>query len=324
MTDWRAAGQLADAHRVRDLARAAYGSSGKTYARSCAVRFMRTHSRGVVLDLWGGGTSADALTDTGLDVLSVEDGRWLKSGLGISGIRAKRALAQSGKEGGYRTDWGPAAKYARDCDAAFYDLCGHWCPDVRRLLQASSHMTAIAITLMPERVAIGKNLTPSEWRVAYGALLKACLHTFSMRAYRTYRRDDGQRVFVFHLLHKPYLEDEAEKRRLRNRSRSRDVRDRDNARRRTDEYRAYNLRRYHERYEGDPAFRQRMLDRARARAATDEGKAARRVKNHEAWVRLKADPVRYAAYRVHYRELQAIRQAAAPKDAARLRVRALA
>lgn len=195
MTDWKRAGEVADAHRVRNSFRAAYQSGAKRRARARAIRYLKRRGAGKVLDLWGGGESATALVAAGLNVLSVDDGRQAPS---ISASRMRRALAINGATGGYETAFGSAWRFAAAADAAFLDFCGHWSREVERTVRACRHMTALVVTLMPERADIGSMSRPM-WAVAYAALLEASsgLHIEWQFHYR--RSESGQWAIVFGL-----------------------------------------------------------------------------------------------------------------------------
>ena len=75
MTDWKAAGELADAHRVTRLLSSQFDTIAKHRVRNDVARFFRTAKADRVLDGWGGGASAKLMTEAGLTVLSVDDGR---------------------------------------------------------------------------------------------------------------------------------------------------------------------------------------------------------------------------------------------------------
>lgn len=195
--DWRAAGRKADAHRVQRLMRGNYLSWDKDVVRRKVLRSLLTVKPSLVLDLNGGGGSAEALTAAGLNVLSVEDGRGFKA-IGVTKPRGRRAFEIWAAEGGYRSAWGRAADVASQGDAAFWDFMGHWSPEVRRTLIASRHMKAIAVTLMPERVSIGERLSSREWVTAYTALLESTTG-MKVRWSHVYLRTSGRQATVFFL-----------------------------------------------------------------------------------------------------------------------------
>lgn len=198
MTDWKAAGLKADAHRVIGLLTAPYSGAPKAKVRDRAIRFLVAQQPKLVLDAWGGGMSADAQVAAGLSVLSVDDGRSFRE-QGISPARGLRAMTIAGEEGGYRTASGRLAKHASECDAAFLDFCGQWSPEVARTIRACAHMSAIAVTIMPERTPLGR-LSPADWLIAYRALLTAHSGMSVRWAERYTRSASGQGAMVFALV----------------------------------------------------------------------------------------------------------------------------
>jgi len=202
VTDWRAAGLLANAHRVTNLARGSYDSPAKSRVRTRALRFI---AGGLAADekmgdLWGGGASAAEAAALGIPTISIEDGRWPKSEHGVSALVSKRALVTDAQEHGFEWRWGKADKFAGECQASFWDFCGHWCPEMRRTLKASDHHKRIVVTMMPERVPVGRGLTPAEWRATYRGLLSLTLPNHGFKWFQKYRRAEEQWAFVFGLV----------------------------------------------------------------------------------------------------------------------------
>lgn len=195
MTDWRAAGQRADATRVANMAADPFRTPAKDAIRSWVVHELAAVSPTLVLDLWGGGQSAAEMTAAGLSVLSVEDGRAFDA-LDVSRARAKRALTICAEAGGYRAGWGSAAKYAPECDAAWLDFMGHLCRDTVRILEACREMKAVAVTLMPDRMAGVANLPIETWIAMYGGAIRKHAR-LGIGLVRKYRRPGGQWVVVF-------------------------------------------------------------------------------------------------------------------------------
>lgn len=198
MTDWKRAGELADAHRVQRLLASRYQNAAKITVRSRAIRFLASVQPTCVLDAWGGGMSAEELVRYGLAVLSVDNGGDFAN-VGVSRSRGFRALRIAGEEGGYRTAVGALSSHADAADAAFLDFMGHWGRDVARTVWSCRHMKALVVTLMPERVPVGRqSLTRDEWATIYKALL---VRSSGMRVVWTheYRRTSGLPAFVFAL-----------------------------------------------------------------------------------------------------------------------------
>ncbi len=197
MTDWRAAGHLADARRVARMVGSRYISWPKDVGRRRIIRALRDVLPELVLDLWGGGVSATAMTAEGFNVLSVDDGRSFDE-FGVSTERGRQALATLSAHDGYDEAWGDAIDYAQRCDAAFLDFMGHWSPEVKRTLMACRHMKAVAVTLMPERTPLGR-LDEEDWEIAYRGFLENALQ-MKVRWWYAYRRNEkNQRATVFFL-----------------------------------------------------------------------------------------------------------------------------
>ncbi len=196
MTDWKAAGEKADAHRVVNLLRGPYKREEKAEQRDRTVAFLAHRKPTKVLDAWGGGSSADALVAAGLSVLSVDDGRSFVD-CGVTRRRGMRAMTIAGQEGGYETAVGSLQSHAASCDAAFLDFIGFWSREVERTVRSCSHMKALVVTLMADRMAAG-SLTPSSWMIAYQALLESHSGMRVRWRYR-YRRASGLSAIVFAL-----------------------------------------------------------------------------------------------------------------------------
>jgi hypothetical protein len=189
------AGQKADATIVVNAVRDRYSNPAKDAIRTWVIRELQAAEPTLVLDLWGGGRSADEMTAAGLPVLSVDDGRGFAD-FGITKMRARRALEIKAEQGGYRAGWGAVAKYAPECDAAWLDFMGHLCGETVRVLESCRGMKAVAITLMPDRMAGVANLPVETWIAMYRAAFE--LHTgMTIRRYvKKYRRETGQWVVV--------------------------------------------------------------------------------------------------------------------------------
>ena len=190
-------GHLADATRVANMARLTFDRDVKTKVRSDAFAFISARCPGAkVIDLWGGGAGCQLGRDLGLEMIAVEDGSWLRRAFGVSRYRGQRALRILAEREGYAWRWGSVDRFCPEATGAFLDFCGHWSQGVRRALLASTHMNAIVITLMPERVAVGSLPIP-EWDVIYRALIGATLPDHRVRYFRRYRRRGGQWAFVY-------------------------------------------------------------------------------------------------------------------------------
>jgi hypothetical protein len=222
MTDWTAAGrkawetrQLNDAHRVRDLYRAAFGGIPKSAARGRAIDVLKRAGGTVVLDLWGGGLSALELMAAGFRVIAVDDGSMpLVDGDGrsVSNVRKMRALRVTAEEGGYEWRWGKAAKFMAEADCALLDFCGPLSSEVYRTIEAVRHMKAAIVTLMTDHDIVTGAVNQSVRRVMYEAALRlATMETSrkthgglwrntgwkSTRLLCTYRRAGRQPVWLF-------------------------------------------------------------------------------------------------------------------------------
>ena len=110
----REAGRKADAHRIRDLYREAFGGMPKEAARRRAIEILKAAGGTVCLDLWGGGLSARELVAAGLSVISVDDGSLTLriEGSRVSQMRKHRALETTAADDGYQPRWGKVAKFA--------------------------------------------------------------------------------------------------------------------------------------------------------------------------------------------------------------------
>lgn len=195
MTDWQRAGQVADAHRVANLAKAFYDNPAKNHIRDWVIAEIKSAGATTVADLWGGGESALALTEAGLSVISVDDGRGFKE-LGVSKVRARRALAICAEEGGYRGEWGGLLDILPECDAAWLDFCGQWTAFTGEVLSACRHHRIVAITLMPERSEIAEGRLPLEqWIMAIEGMAEGC-SWLRVRSTKRYQRKSGQWALV--------------------------------------------------------------------------------------------------------------------------------
>lgn len=200
-TDWRAAGIKADAHRVVAEIRSGYTARPKELVRARAIKFLAGRSPDLVLDAWGGGLSAEQMTDAGLRVLSVDDGRFFAN-VDVSKARGFRAMQIAGEERGYQTARGSLREHAHAADAAFLDFCGHWSSEVERTVRACAHMKAVVVTLMPERMALG-SLSAQSWSVAYRALLETHSGMRVRWHVRYVRSDSGLTALVYALDRSP-------------------------------------------------------------------------------------------------------------------------
>jgi hypothetical protein len=207
MTDWREAGQKADAHRVRDLYRRNFASDVKDIARHRAAEVLLAAGGETVLDLWGGGVSAQKFTAEGFRVISVDDGSMDLSDRGqtISASRKKRALEQTAAEDGYEARFGEAAKFAHEANVAFLDFCGPWSRGVRQTIEACRHMQAVVVTLVTDHDINTKATTQEERLVCYKELLKLAFAGSNTQAIRRqpcrllyrYKTSRGHPVLVF-------------------------------------------------------------------------------------------------------------------------------
>lgn len=188
-----------EAHRVRDLIRDRYSNPTKDRIRSWIVAEIRAVQPTLVLDLWGGGLSAEEMTAAGLSVLSVDRADGF-SEHHVSAEQGKSALAFCGQESGYRTGWvptnGSVSKFARECDAAWWDFMGHLAPDKIRALKASRHMKMIVVTLMADRMKGADDWTAETWSVMYEAAIEH-YSGLTVKATRKYQRAVGSWVLVF-------------------------------------------------------------------------------------------------------------------------------
>lgn len=188
-----------EAHRVRDLVRDRYSNPTKARIRSWIVAEIKAANPSLVLDLWGGGLSAEEMVTAGLPVLSVDRARGFEEH-GVTAAQAKSALMFCGQESGYRTGWvsatGTVSKFAHECDAAWWDFMGHLAGDKIRALKASRHMKIIVVTLMADRMAGAEDFTAETWSVMYRAAID---HYSGLRVsvVKKYPRADGHWVLVF-------------------------------------------------------------------------------------------------------------------------------
>lgn len=216
VTDWRAAGVKADATYVLNLYRRAFASDAKRIARERTIEALRAAGVQTVLDLWGGGASAEALVAAGFRVISVEDGSMdLRDSAGrlINAPRKRRALELAGAAGGYEVRWGKAEKFAHEADGAYLDFCGPWSGAARRAVAACRHMTAVMVTLTPDHDISTDASSMLERQMAYQLFLKMAwskkprweyMHgTGGVRRMPDYRRAGGFGVFLYLLSHKP-------------------------------------------------------------------------------------------------------------------------
>jgi hypothetical protein len=177
MTDWREAGNRADATRVRNLFLAAFDLPGKRLARERAIQALKAAGATCVLDLWGGGISAEALVAAGFRVISVENGsmRLFDDGRLVSAVRKRRALDRAGLAGGYETFWGSAAQALAafpEIDGALLDFCGPWSKEVRRTVRAARHLRAAVVTLCPDHDLYTEATDVRERQLTYQLLLR--------------------------------------------------------------------------------------------------------------------------------------------------------
>ena len=222
MTDWREAGRKADARYVLNLYRRAFASEAKQIARERTIAALQAAGVEVVLDLWGGGASAEALVAAGFRVISVEDGNMeLRDGSDrlISRARKRRALELAGAEGGYEVRFGKAERFAHEADGAYLDFCGPWTRWVRRTVAASRHMKCVAVTLTPDHDMSTDASSMLERQFAYQLYLKmawaekprweAMNGAGGVRRLLDYRRERGFAVFLYLLSHEwiklPYM-----------------------------------------------------------------------------------------------------------------------
>jgi choline dehydrogenase-like flavoprotein len=252
------AGLRADATKVVSMSEI-FRNPAKDAIRSWVISEIKATEPTLVLDLWGGGRSADEMTAAGLSVLSVDDGR----SFDVSKARVKRALMLKAEAGGYRGEWGSAAKYAAECDAAWLDFMGHLCGDTIRILKQCQHMKKIAVTLMPERMGGVEKLSVETWAEMYRAVIE--FYTgMGVQMVRKYRRESGQWVLVL-LASKSKKPSTAS-------GRSSEYRARQNAYRDSDAHRAYDAALQRKKMT-DPEYRARVNARRRALMADPEYKS---------------------------------------------------
>jgi hypothetical protein len=283
MTDWKEAGRTADAHRIRDLYRASFGSPAKSVARERVIEALRAAGVTTVLDLWGGGQSALDLVAAGFRVISVDDGSMVIEDHGhkVRAARKKRALEYAAAEGGYEARFGPADRFAAEADGAYLDFCGPWSASARRAVTACRHMKAVAVTLTPDHDTNSGATSNLERNLAYQLFLKMCwadrprweyMHGGGhVRRLLDYRRGRGFSVYVYLLSHAAIKLSELK---LSDRLKTRpDWRDRVNARKRAwyqakspEERQTIYQRKLSRsveyqrmRYQTDPAFRAKVL-----------------------------------------------------------------
>lgn len=198
-TDWRAAGRLADARRVQNLLRQRYRADAKSVARRRVAEALLVAGGTRCLDLWGGGSSAALLTQSGLSVIAVENGSQAVSderGSDITRVRLQRAMTNAAEQDHYEVRWGRAARFAHEADVAFLDFCGPWAREPRLTVAACRHMKAIAVTLLPDHNTTDAS-TLDEVHLAYSAYLKAASGGMVVRRLLRYKRPTGQAVFVY-------------------------------------------------------------------------------------------------------------------------------
>lgn len=214
VTDWREAGLKADAHRVRDLYRAAFNSESKLIARGRVIEALRAAGVTTVLDLWGGGGSAEQLVAAGFRVIAVENGSMEIDDRGqlVSRTRKRRALEYAAREGGYEARWGSVETFASEADGAYLDFCGPWSVGARRAVTASRHMKAVAVTLTPDHDLASGAASSHERQMAYQLFLKMAWSERprweymssgggTVRRLLDYRRSRGYSVFLYLLSH---------------------------------------------------------------------------------------------------------------------------
>lgn len=215
MTDWKEAGRKADAHRIRDLYRASFQSPAKSVARDRVIAAMKASGVTTVLDLWGGGVSAEAFADAGFKVISVDNGsmQLIDQDRPVSATRKRRALERTAEEDGYEARWGSVASVAHEADGAFLDFCGPWSKDTRAAVEACRHMKAVAVTLVPDHDGVTNASNGLERQMAYQLFLKMAWADRprweymnadgGVRRLTDYRRHKGPMVYVFLLSRKP-------------------------------------------------------------------------------------------------------------------------
>lgn len=212
----REAGRKADAHRVRNLYRAAFQSDSKMIARGRVIAALKAAGVTTVLDLWGGGLSALDLVAAGFRVIAVEDGSMElldQEGRAVSRARKRRALEYAAAEGGYEARFGKAETFASEADGAYLDFCGPWTSNTRRAVTACRHMKCVAVTLTPDHDISSDASSTHERQMAYQLFLKMAwsdkpVWQFmqggggTVRRLLDYRRQRGLAVFLYLLSHK--------------------------------------------------------------------------------------------------------------------------
>lgn len=285
MTDWKEAGRKADAHRVRALYREAFVSEAKTVARKRVIEAMRSAGVTTVLDLWGGGQSAEQLVAAGFRVIAVENGTMVieDQGRPVGRERKRRALEYAAIEGGYEARFGNVEDFAHEADGAYLDFCGPWSSGARKAVIACRHMKAAAVTLTPDHDMASGASNSREREFAYQLFLKmawsdrptweAMMGRGGVRRLLDYRRGRGFSVFLYLLSHER-IRLSVLKASDRERTRP-DIHARHNAVKRAYYHRlspekkqAANTRqkaRWKERYDTDPVFRAAQMLKVRHR-----------------------------------------------------------
>ena len=171
MRDQKRAGDLADAHLIRNRLRKGYDYGAKRRVRERAIKYLARFNPTLVLDFWSGGMSADAMTAAGLAVLSVDNFSQSK----LRKDRAARAIAICGEEGGYEGRYGDAVAYAERADAGFLDGHGHLSKPMLATLDACRHMKAVVVTALAARAPVGTGIGEGYWELLYREALKGAL-----------------------------------------------------------------------------------------------------------------------------------------------------
>lgn len=201
------AGERADAHQVVGVLREKFARHEKKASREFVADYFRAVGATSVLDLWGGGASADALRAAMPDarIVSVENGDvcdkgWFSDRLGrkITKARLRRAHLIAAEEGGYEAAWGDAAKaLAEPFDAVWLDFCAQWHPAMAKIIRLAGERTNhLAVSVMPERDGLG-SLGLEDRLVGLTAILAG--HADMVPAYvGSYRRNElGQDMALF-------------------------------------------------------------------------------------------------------------------------------
>ena len=206
MTQW-SAGERADAHQIVGVLREKFARAEKRASREFVADYFRAVGAQSVLDLWGGGLSADALRAAMPDatIVSVENGsvcdtEWFVDRLGhrITKPRLRRAHLIAADEGGYEAAWGDANQVlAERFDAVWLDFCAQWHPAMRRLVErAGQQCEHLAVTVMPERDGLGQ-MGYHDRLIGLGAIL-ADYARMPAAYIGSYRRNDlGQDMALF-------------------------------------------------------------------------------------------------------------------------------